>query len=648
MHLHFKNIFTLILLSFLISGCTSLFSPEKNKPLVWKPKASKALQNTDENFRQMAAIDAVLFIPKNDLNIHVSDSLNKILSIFKEIKTEDFSNVTFSSVDFTIVQQQIFSSFVFSFNIDGIKEKMSGRIFAEHSFRAGCDQFILSTEFQKIETDEIQQKKELSQSDENKALIASVFKRFLHLLKIEVLTTPLNIPVQMNILEGVNGKDILSTKDYKLRSAKPVNMLTKMRTYMPYMHKDGLALLGASELNQDTVSTETDMNIMSENLNVDINKELDKSLGISLETLEKGVSYYISKAYLSKQMNLALVDMQISLVNPSIIKMDEHNHNISKSIYLDDKNLLPSCENIKEDCSSKLKTCDMKCPLNYGIEHCEDCSKINNPFEKVRCVSAQEACKTTQELHLYECNKNEDKCAVKNSEIERACEIDNAFLIAQCQEKKDALMSLQEIVELSNLNISFQPINAYAVQNVHELHFDNDLQVLAVSRDLHISMDSSLKVQSTTQEHKDIECSIRLSSDINVTSFSDLKGLTRQIKLFTRVRPDGHMLLKGIGETDFQTLTLLKSPFSQLIQNKDFSLECTYQGMPMSSISAQELLNKKDIPYALNIMLGEMELNFDEEEFTFVISPVRLNRETVLYPIMEDKSIGFTQQGKFY
>lgn len=648
MHLHLKNIFILIFLSLFISGCSSLLRPEKTEPIVWEPKASTALQNVNENFRRMNGVDAVLFIPKNDLTLHVSDSLQKVSSYFHERKNNVFSNVSFSSIDFTIVQQQVFSSFSFSFNIDGIKERMSGNISAEHSFRAGCDQFILSTEFQKIKIDEIQQKKELSQSDENKALIASAFKKFLHLLKIEILNAPLNIPVQMNILEGINGKDILSTKDYKLGSAKPVNMLTKMRTYMPYMHKDGLALLGASELNQGTVPLVTDMNIMSENLNKDINKELGKSLGVSLDTLGKGLSYYISKAYLSKQMNLASVDMDISLVNSSIIKTDEHNQNISKSIYLYDKNLLPSCENIKQDCSSELKMCDMKCPLNYGVEHCEDCSKINNPFEKVRCVSAQEACKTTQELHLYECNKNEDKCEIKNSEIERTCEIDNVLLVAQCQEKRNSFSSQQDILKLSDLNVLFQPLNTYAVQGVNGLHFDADLQGLEVSRDIHVSMDSRVKVQSTSKEHEDIECSIGLRKYVDMHSFSDLKGLKRRIELFTQVREDGYMLLQGIGEPDFITLALSKPPFEQLTDNKDFRLSCTYQGMPMSTISAQELLNKQDIPYALNIMLGEMELHFGKEEFSFIISPVKLSFDTVLYPIMENKSIGFTQRDQFY
>lgn len=647
MHLYFKNIVSLIFLTFFISGCSSLLSPDKTQSLVWEQKASTALLNTNENFRRMNGIDAVLFIPKNDLNLHVSDSLQQVSRYFNERKNKVFSDVSFSSVDFNIVQQEIFSSFSFSFNVNEINQKISGHISAEHSLRAGCDQFILSTEFKNIDIDEIGQQTELSRSHENKELIASSLKNFLHLLNIEMLNSPLNIPVQMNILEGINGKDILSTKDYKLRSAKPVNMLTKMRTYMPYMYKGGLVLLGASELNQDQLQIENNMNIMAKNLNKDIDEELDKSLGIDLDTLDKGLSYYISKAYLSKQMNLALVNMDIRLVNASIINTEEENK-ISKSIYLYDQNLLPSCEDIKQDCSSKLNSCDMKCPLNYGSEHCQDCSKINNPFEKVRCVSTQEACKSTQELHLYECNKNEDRCEVKNSEIERACEIDNVLLMAQCQEKRDTLNSHQDIVKLSNLNILFQPLNTYAVQGVHGLRFDDDLQGLEVSRDIHISMDSRINIQATTQEHEDINCSIGVSKNVDMHSYSDLKGLNRRIELFTQVRPDGYMLLKGIGETDFKTVTLSKAPFTQLLDNKNFTLSCSYQGMPMSNISSQELLNKQDIPYALNIMHGEMELNFEEEEFSFVISPVKLSFETVLYPIMENKSIGFTQQGQFY
>ncbi len=644
MHLYLKNTFSLILFTSLISGCTSLLSPEKYQSFEWGQKASTALKNANENFGQMDGIDAVLFIPKNELNLHISDSLDKLSSSFAETKNEGFSNVSFSSVHFNIVQQQIFSSFSFSFNIDAIDQKVSGQIFAEHTFRAGCNQFILSSKFQKIETNSIQQKNEFSQSDENKKLIELSFESFLHLLNIKMSNSPLSIPVNMNILEGINGKDIVNAKTYKLHSAEPVNMLTKMKIYMPYMHDDGLVLLGSSELKQAKPNIQHDMNVMARDLKNDINNELGKSLGISLDTLEKGPSYYISKAYLANQMNLALVNMDIRLINTSIIQQaEQYDKKLSKSIYLYDPARLPSCENIKQDCSSKLSSCDMKCSLNYGAEHCQDCSKINNPFEKVRCVSSQEACKTTQELHLYECNKNENRCEVKNDEIEKACEVDNILLMTQCQQKRDALNSHHEMIKLSDLNILFQPLNTYAVQAVHGLRFDEDLQGLEVSRDLHVSMDSRIKIQSTTKEHEDIECSIGLSKDVDTHSSSDLKDLNRRIKLFTQVRSDGYMLLKGIGETDFKTLTLVRSPFSNLIQDKDFYLSCTYQGMPIPKISGEELLNKQDIPYALNIMLGEMELTFEEEEFSFVISPVKLNFKTVLYPIMENKSIGFTQ-----
>ena len=70
--------------------------------------------------------------------------------------------------------------------------------------------------------------------------------------------------------------------------------------------------------------------------------------------------------------------------------------------------------------------------------------------------------------------------------------------------------------------------------------------------------------------------------------------------------------------------------------------------MPLEAISSLQLLAQKDIPYALNAMLGEVELAFEEEELSFVISPVILNENIMFYPTMEEKSISFSRQAHFY
>ena len=68
----------------------------------------------------------------------------------------------------------------------------------------------------------------------------------------------------------------------------------------------------------------------------------------------------------------------------------------------------------------------------------------------------------------------------------------------------------------------------------------------------------------------------------------------------------------------------------------------------MKEIGATELLRLKDIPYGLNSMLGDIEIEFEEEELSFIISPVRLDKDILFYPTMEKGAIGFSRQAHFY
>jgi len=77
-------------------------------------------------------------------------------------------------------------------------------------------------------------------------------------------------------------------------------------------------------------------------------------------------------------------------------------------------------------------------------------------------------------------------------------------------------------------------------------------------------------------------------------------------------------------------------------------LECRYQDMPMRPIEGNKLLKRKDVPNTLNTVFGEIDLQFAEEEFSFVISPLRLGTDILLYPTMEAKAIGFSRQAHFY
>ena len=645
MYFYLKNLFILSALSFLISACTPLLDYKSTQYSYTEERELNELKKAHTAFDSMQSVDVALHLNKRDLSSLVNKSFDNFSKNFSELHAGEFSHVTFARLEFHLSAQQAFSDLDFSFEVDALKRKIYGHIKAKHVFTAGRDEFIMRTTFDEIIIERVENDEAFDQNSENRHLIASSVKSFMNALNTEMLNVPLKIPVDMNILKGINGKDVVSSSDYKLHTARPINMLTKMQVYMPFIYDEGVVFLGASELNKSGENTtlKPESTHLWTELNEKINLALDENMGVTLDTLQKKTSCYVSKFYLSKQMNLALKNIDLRTIKKSFLKIGKKDNRLLKEVVLFDKKRLPSCEKSKTDCSERLKPCKRECDINYGVHKCDDCSTLN-PFEKVRCVNRQEACKTREELSLYECKRNENSCKHDNDLLRSECESENRSLVLQCSEKKDKLVFVDNAMTLAKLEMSFDTVNSYAVQRIHSIVFNQTLENLEVLRDVHVSVDSRLNFEITNTPNTDVNCTLEMIEPLFTPAYSDYIGDKRKLVLFTETLHNGYMMIKAKSEPHSMQIQLMDTPYENLISHNKFALSCAYQNIPMPLISQEVLLEKKDIPSKLAAVLGRLELKFEVEELSFLISPIRLSSDTVLYPSMETKAIGFTKE----
>ncbi len=646
-----KNSLLFIVMLFYISGCTLIPKPQKSREYFpSQQRALSELKKTQALFDRMQGIDAALYLNETDFSALVGKAFNDFSQRLEELEPEEFSKVDLGEINLNFSNQQLLSQIDFSFEVPSLKIKLHGQLNAEHSLQIGADEFMLSTKFNEIVLESADEKEKLEENGENKNRIARAVKNFMHRINLEIINTPLRIPVDMNILAHINGKDILHSDNYKFHSANPVNMQTKMQIYLPYITKKGLVLLGSSRLKEsekERIST-NELEQLSAALQEQINLGLSETMDISLDTLQGHSSFYMSKAYLARQMNLALDATDLRIINSFFLKIAEQEQTFSKEIYFFGKEHLPSCEEVRVDCKEQLFVCDRNCSESYGVHQCVSCEGMNNPFEKVRCMSKYEACKSQQELRLYECHKEENRCAVQNTEIETKCAVENLERVAGCNEKKEKLLFSNGEILLSKILFSFKIDSSYAVQRIRQISLDPELKNLKTLRDIHISVDSRLTAETKKSPIPDIECRLGISAPILTHSQSDYVSQKKERSLSIQRGEEGEMLLKAISRPDFLSVHLKNSVYDQLLASEEFVLRCDYQNIPMEPIPAEKLLDKKDIPYALNVLLGEIELEFKEEELSFNISPVKIGEELYLYPVMEKKAIGFSRQSSFY
>jgi len=645
---YFKYLF--ILLTIFIIGCTPTTSPDFDGDYTQTQlQERQRLNKTYELLQSMKAFDAALYLNKTDFSALIDKTFSNFQKHFTSLDAPGFSKASFGKIRLELSSGEIRSQVNFSFEVDALQREIFGHLISRHTLSAGKNRFVLNTNFDEIVLDRIDDSLSLEENSENKVLIAKSVKNFLHTLNIEIINMPLVIEVDMNILQGVNGKDIVVSKDYKLHSASAVNMQTKMESYVPYICEKGVALIGASEIKEGrTYKYEDNLGVLKNKLQLKIDTALDESMGISLDTLQKYSSYYVSKGYISQQMNKALAKTDLRTIHKFFLKIPDEDKGIHKNIYFFDKAQLPSCDGVKQDCSALLKDCNRQCTKKYGGQSCKRCDKMNNPFEQVRCMSELESCKTKDDLHLYECHKREDRCGVENEEIRTECEVKNLTKVSMCKEDKEKLLFVNDEIVLAQLQLEFDIVNSYAVQRVHRISFDKELNSLEVSRDIHVSVDSKLGIDLINSHEDDINCSLKMTEALLTHSETDYVNETREISLLTQRTKDGKMMIKAISKPTFKSIVFKTKAYDKLLENENFKVECTYQNMPIQEIAKTGLLKPKDIPHSLNIMQGELELEFDEEELTFVISAVRLDKDILFYPTMENKAIGFSRQAHFY
>jgi len=642
--------FLLLTLSLILTACSP--RPVNQEHVVYSQEElqkRKQLNQTYKLLNEMHGIDAAFYLNKADFSNVVNRTFNDFTKHFSSLDAPAFSKPLFGRMKIELEDHKIRSRVSFSFEVDALNREIFGHLSAHHTLKAGKNMFVINTEFDEIVLDKIDESQPLEDNSKNKKLIASAVKSFLHNLNVEIINMPLFIKVDMNILEGVHGKDIVKAKDYTLHSASGINMHTKMDSYVSYVNEKGVVLLGTLEhTTNKAFKAEKNLQELEKSLHKKLDEDLLSFMGIDLDTLQKYSSYYLSKHYLSKQMNKALVKMDLRTINKFFLKVPLEESHFKQNVYFFNKEQLPSCQGIKEDCSKRLNVCKRQCAVKYGVHSCVQCEDMSNPFEQVRCMSKLEACKSKEELHLYECNKHEDRCEVDNVEIKTSCEVENIEKVSVCKEDKEKLLFINDEIVLAQMKFDFNIANSYAVQRIRNIKFDSKLKTLDVSRDMHISVDSKLKASFENSRINDINCSLKMKEKLLTHSEADFVNQVRTLNVLTQRSKDGKLMIKAMSKPIFMSIQTNNKPYDRLMKNQDFQLQCYYKNMPLKPISNSKLLSKKNIPYSLNAILGEIELAFEEEELSFLVSPVILNNDIMFYPTMEEKSISFSRQAHFY
>lgn len=642
--------FLLAIVLLFTSACVPM--PELDNEFEYNPSKKRELQelkNTYALFSRMAEIDVALHLSKRDFLSLVNDSFEDFSGNFTSLDAGEFSNVRFGPMKFHLSNQQLVSQIEFSLQVDGLQREIYGYVMGTHRLEAASNKFVLTTEFDEIIVENIDGTRVVDKKNENIKLIEKAAKNFMHTLNVEIRNTPLGIPVDLNILSGVNGKDIFFASDYKLHSAKSVNMLTKMRMYLPYIGKNGIVFLGSAKIKHISESSKEDIDArtISHDLRSKIDAGLQKNMGISLASLQEESSYYVSKAYLAEQMNFSLKDMDLRTINKFFLKIPEEEQNLFQNIYFSGKDRLPTCQELANDCTKTQQQCNRNCSLNYGKAKCTPCDSINNPFEKVRCMSDFEACKSKEELHLYACLKEEERCSLVNTEYENQCRADNLNRIAQCEEKKMRLVFGDDKAKLAELSVNLSVSNSYAIQRIHRIRFDKELSGLEVQRNLHVSVDTSLKFGLENAGMEDMNCTLSKKEPLFVHSFADRMNSSRQVPVLTEFLPDGALIIKARSKEETMPIKLENSPYERLIGSEGFLLSCTYQNMPMLQVTAEEILTNEAIGHLPYAMSGEILLTFENEELSFRVSPVKIGKDLLFYPGMQEKAVVFNRHACF-
>lgn len=645
------KILVIILCCLISSGCTVL-SNEVNKnwpPLTTKQQQLQAINESNEN--RITQADAMLFLSSEDFIKLTKEASNIYL---KKISGKNIGNTSIEEINIiniSPVKQGALISGAFKLNLLKYNIKISGEITGIAAVAAQDNQIKIFPAFSHIKLNAI------SLSDEIKLLknfgnaaainfTTNVLNEFVGNINGSIAKDPIIIPIDLIFSKNINPENLTKSIIPAPSINKELNVTVSMNSYLPLIDEQGIIFLATNkkENRKPIHNNSGDLNSVFSDYSEYVTHITSTQLDVNLDQL-RNTTFLVNKKYFSTIFNKATEGLAIEFKKSDFIEIPENDRKFNQPVEFHKPDRLPSCHGLYTDCA----TCTQdSCSGPCRTDNCEDCTPRRFPYvPNPLCLARSAACQAENAARIAGCTICRTTAISEKAICDAgvvACRVLREAKVAECKALREGTKIINDLKNLANLDGEFSVKNSNLHATASQLKFNDDLSKFSIVGDIHASADTWLKVHVTPNALGHIACLFPFQKTLETYASASIndKNFTASIKTIANI--NNSITLKAVTDPVIAQVNLMPPPYFQLIQDPLFILNCSFLTMAMPTIAGVELLAKKDVPDALKLMFGELQINIESKEFDIEIKPVSIgigDNKLILKPTINPKTIGF-------
>ena len=300
-----------------------------------------------------------------------------------------------------------------------------------------------------------------------------------------------------------------------------------------------------------------------------------------------------------------------------------------------------SCQDLRKSCEHT-KSC--------VAEPCQkkSCAKDCGAFN-LSCKAKVELCRSKEEADFQACSlarKSEvEACQTAARDAEKGCRLKQDREIATCNKQLESLGKVDGYLNVATYTMDAGAGISRGNTIIKEVRLSEELETVQVKAMLTMTAPVYATVHISPGNAENLACVWQSNPSVTATASG---GHPIDIETaITAKEEKGQLVMQAALKSEPTLLTVEPSPWSQLVSNPDFLLNCFLLDIPMKPVAIADFINLDSVESGLGRLVhGKFEFKGLDVTINQSIGPLQLRTQhasKVYQPTWGDKSIGFAQ-----
>lgn len=605
--------------------------------------------------------DVAIKISKEDFIKHSKKALVEYQKEIEKVSIEGLSNMKVSDSNINLIDQGIRVAISLSFQLNELDIPLNAIVSGDVAIEPRHDHILFRPALTYVELKPSQPVKERWLSwkiGEELAveMVTALLNNFLENINAEVFKEGYSIPFDIQVAKEFSPKDIKPKQGMQV-SGSNIPLHYTLPTIVTFIDNDALIVIGSTTEASNIGHVEPLGVIDVENFRThfqtyskDIHTALVESFGEDISLSGSKTSVLVRKETVSNLINSAFNQIELSLSLKDFLVVPRPgapagSNKFAQDIAVHEKQNLPSCKGLYREfkgspcdnpCSYSHINCDVACNLpscDYGCkwsrpDRCvrEAACKALRETKRAACDAKKATCIVDRETRRTNCERKNTECRLKRETDRIAHQTENELRVAKCKSQRLALILVDGLLKLGEIEGEYWVNNSRMTIIITNISVENDLSAIAIKSNLDSSLDARLRIWVNPEGLGHIACIFNFRKTLETHATYSNSRLVLKGAISHRYDQEGNLVLVWITEPVKISANLSPSPYSQLIQDPGFLLNCTFLNMAIPAVAGTQLFKEGSFSDELSTLFGHAKYELESQEIPLTIRPVEIGR----------------------